>query len=608
MKKILLITLLIFLAVSDGCGCGNAGSCPCAAAQGSFDVNQQVIIDTPSTIAPPCATPAIPVPVVSPPQVNIPTITAPQPQVCNLTAPKVVAPPTVTPPTPVIPVIQAPNIPLPQLPPQVPLPTIPIVKPTAPTYAPPSTVGPTPTPLSNIFTFSFQWACRSGVQFISCEANVLWNNVIIASIVPTDYDIHLFKINVTVAGGQNSLQIEGAGISDSYGLTIDNVQLIRFGTATDIVINGDFEVPPQYGGWNIYNNIKGWQGQGIELGWGDIYNLQWNSQVIELDGNSNFEITQYFTFDAAYNLVANAAQYTLFGGKYLTYTLEFDYAARQNGAASPFTSQADILWNDAVIASLVPSDYLLHHFAIQVRVVAGDNTLELDGAGVSDGYGLIIDNVKLTSDYNSTNLIFNGDFSAPALGANNWNYFNGGIAGWWAAKAEAGDGDSIYNANWPAAYGQVIELDSDSNQRYLQTITITQSLFSSLYVYIQNQLGVQTAQNNLNTAAAAFQANLSSAVAIINDAILCQISLYNFEYSHYLSQLYAIQGQSILNLLANQQLLLNQYDYTLDAYGHYYGCSSELDFDDSYFQGLILQNWAGHIVDINGKNIHCHDD
>lgn len=269
MKKILFALLLIILitsgeACSCGAGCsGNGCSCGCGASQGSFNVNQQVVIDTPSTIAPPCATPNIPVPVVAPPKVVIPIITPNQPQVCAIHSPQVVEPPKVTPPKVVLPTINAPVIPIPQLPPQIPSPSLPPVKPALPVYSPPSIVGPACSSLSNVFTLSFQWACRSNVAFISCEANIIWNNVIIASIVPVDYDIHLYKVNVTVSSGQNSLQIEGAGHSDSYGLTIDNVKLIRVGSAQNIVINGDFELPKQFGGWNIYNGIDGWKGLGI---------------------------------------------------------------------------------------------------------------------------------------------------------------------------------------------------------------------------------------------------------------------------------------------------------------------------------------------------------
>jgi len=66
-----------------------------------------------------------------------------------------------------------------------------------------------------------------------------------------------------VQAGKNILQIEGAGFSDGYGLTIDNVQLVRQGTLDNIVVNGGFEVPNQFGSWSIYNDINGWQGTGI---------------------------------------------------------------------------------------------------------------------------------------------------------------------------------------------------------------------------------------------------------------------------------------------------------------------------------------------------------
>lgn len=247
MKKILLALLLVYFVTSTStCYSCNSGTCTsggdCASAdQGSFNVNQQVVIDTPQTIAPPCPTPHIPVPVVNPPTYTIPTITPDIPEVCIISSPQVVAPPQVNPPTPQLPTINLPNIPTPQLPPLIPLPTYIPPRPTVPVILPPpQPVGPACTSLSNIFTLSFEWACRSNVVFHSCEANIIWNNVIIASIVPSNYQINIFKVNVTAVGGQNSLQIEGAGISDSLGLTIDNVQLIRVGSSQNIVINGGF--------------------------------------------------------------------------------------------------------------------------------------------------------------------------------------------------------------------------------------------------------------------------------------------------------------------------------------------------------------------------------
>jgi hypothetical protein len=108
---------------------------------------------------------------------------------------------------------------------------------------------------------------------------VVWNNNIIYSVVPSDYSIHQVSINITVIAGLNVLQFIGAGISDSYGLGIDNIKLVRIGTTNNIVINGDFSSPNEYGSWSIQNNINGWTGIGIEVGQGTIYNSGWSGQI-----------------------------------------------------------------------------------------------------------------------------------------------------------------------------------------------------------------------------------------------------------------------------------------------------------------------------------------
>ncbi|CAM5999473.1 unnamed protein product [Sphagnum balticum] len=220
----------------------------------------------------------------------------------------------------------------------------------------------------------------------------------------------------------------------------------------------------------MYNDISGWAGVGIEIGAGWFYNT-WPSQVCELDGNVNYEITQTFWFDSSFHQIAAptvAACPNPAPGVTLTYTLQFSYAARQYYINS---SNAEILWNNIVIASLVPNDTLIHHVDIPVTLKVGDNILQFDGAGISDSYGITIHNVTLSSQYNPTNLIVNGLFTNPALAAHQFEYVNGGINGWAAYKAEVGD-CSLYTPYWPASGAQCIELDSDSNQRYTQVITI----------------------------------------------------------------------------------------------------------------------------------------
>ena len=97
--------------------------------------------------------------------------------------------------------------------------------------------------------------------------------------------------------GKNTLKFEGTGKQDSYGLTIDNVQLVEEGTSKNIVVNGGFEKPDLGKGWKVFDEIPGWKGKGIEVGFGQIYNSRWNSQVVELDGHDHGFLAQNWTFD-----------------------------------------------------------------------------------------------------------------------------------------------------------------------------------------------------------------------------------------------------------------------------------------------------------------------
>lgn len=255
MKKILIALLLITLAthaltqdVSTVSACQGGPACGCQGCPnngGSVPVNSPIIVSTSATIAAPaCATPTVKPPVITPPSVCIPTIDAPCIDVPTLNAPCVVAPPTVTPPSPVIPVVTPPKYTPPSFPTQVPPPTY---IPVAP--KPPVIILPTAPPSycdhddsqSNKFTLTFKWACRPNVAFDSCLGEVVWNNVIILTIAPSNYLINTTTVLVVTASvGKNTLQFVGAGTSDSYGLLIDDVSLVRSGTTQNIVVNGGF--------------------------------------------------------------------------------------------------------------------------------------------------------------------------------------------------------------------------------------------------------------------------------------------------------------------------------------------------------------------------------
>lgn len=316
---------------------------------------------------------------------------------------------------------------------------------------------------------SFEYACRDQVAFNSCLGNVIWNNRIVLSIAPIDYKINAVAFSVFVTPGVNSLQFEGTGASDSSGLAIDNVKLVRKGSLSNIVINGGFENPNTGSSWSIYDNILGWVGNQIEIGTGVTYNPLWTSQVCELDSYFNTIITQYFQFNNYYEqtpyIPAVSAPAT-----YL-YTLEFDWAIRTTDITNTETCKGTILLNNQIIDSLPnPTSTLkINHASYAVKLRKGENRLQFDGSGLSDAYGLTIDNVKLTSATRPSNLISNGDFSVPKLNAGEYVMIAGGISGWSATTGEVGD-CQLYNANWPI--GQCLELDSDSNQRYTQVVVL----------------------------------------------------------------------------------------------------------------------------------------
>lgn len=90
--------------------------------------------------------------------------------------------------------------------------------------------------------------------------------------------------------------------------------------------------------------------------------------------------------------------------------------------------------------------------------------------------------------------------------------------------------------------------------------------------------------------------------------MLCQVRYINKEYCQYIDRLYSCSNESIKDLRDDEEVVLNQYDYLLDAYTNQYGCSHEDDFKDDYFAGIDLFNWSGHIQSISGKVITCHDD
>lgn len=75
-------------------------------------------------------------------------------------------------------------------------------------------------------TVSFLYALRKNVAPASGTLEVLWNNVVVASLSPTLQAMQPYSLNVVSIGGANTLSFRGTGTSDSYGALIDKVVVV----------------------------------------------------------------------------------------------------------------------------------------------------------------------------------------------------------------------------------------------------------------------------------------------------------------------------------------------------------------------------------------------
>jgi hypothetical protein len=151
--------------------------------------------------------------------------------------------------------------------------------------------------------------------------------------------------------------------------------------AVNLVNNGSFESHPAFnhGSWGLYSSVTGWTAEAdlIEIGTAGTYGVtgQDGLDVLELDANHNAKVSQTMSLGAG------------------VYDLDFLIARRSGRAASSLA--LDVLWNDAVIASLTPLSTAMeaHHYS--VTSTGGNNKLSFRGMGTDDSFGALVDNVKV---------------------------------------------------------------------------------------------------------------------------------------------------------------------------------------------------------------------
>ena len=78
---------------------------------------------------------------------------------------------------------------------------------------------------AGLYTLTFDAALRNHVAANSGTFDVLWNNVLVASISPTMTSMKSFSFTLQGTGGMDKLSFLGTGKSDSLGGVVDNVQL-----------------------------------------------------------------------------------------------------------------------------------------------------------------------------------------------------------------------------------------------------------------------------------------------------------------------------------------------------------------------------------------------
>ena len=240
------------------------------------------------------------------------------------------------------------------------------------------------------------------------------------------------------------------------------MKMFRKGTEEDFVVNGGFDEPNvRHRATKLYNQIIGWKGKVFEIGPGTSYNAKWGStQVLELDAYRNTGVSQFFNFDANYDI-----------GK-LDYALEFLWSGRTTGPKYLNSHTGRLVWNDEELEKLVPPNTDIQRAYHDVELREGYNFLQFQGTGGSDGYGMVIDKLTLKSA-TDVDIIVNGEFDDPK--AEEYKFVNADkkFKGWNVVKAEIGD-CRIYNTAWNKfGHNQCMELDSSSNQLYTQVIYLS---------------------------------------------------------------------------------------------------------------------------------------
>lgn len=197
-----------------------------------------------------------------------------------------------------------------------------------------------------------------------------------------------YPFNVHANGSTLKIELKAAGLSDGFGGLIDDLSLLKDGTGQNLLQNPSFEITPDFdaAGYALFPHIEGWDSGTFDTmtvpfeiqmgGVPNVWGAREGSAKLELDSNAN---------------TIMGVDVPVVDGK--TYLLSFSYTPRIEG--DPSTNEAKVLWNGVEIADLNGSvrGWTDHRFLLTGQ--GETSRLQFAGAGTSDGYGALIDDVVL---------------------------------------------------------------------------------------------------------------------------------------------------------------------------------------------------------------------
>ncbi len=213
--------------------------------------------------------------------------------------------------------------------------------------------------------------------------------------------------------GDDTLYVDS--IDDLDGVTVDGIEHLVVGGSTgpgegqNLLINADFETTPTEltNVWTMFQQIDGWTAidtdpeiagtapieiQHGRIGGAPVSPDSWASDnnVLELDSGPE-EGGQPVNHNNA--LVEQA--FTVFNEG--TYTLSFDYAAREFNGNTAETSGFDILIDGEVVYSQEDAPHAWVSDWLTLDLGVGEHTISLRGTLLEDRHGALIDNIELVS-------------------------------------------------------------------------------------------------------------------------------------------------------------------------------------------------------------------